>query len=234
MFGQMHEGIQSTMLGLKGMPRVAEEIVVSKNLEILGYAGGRLHLSKLSTAKSVDLVRSAKKKMKITCNIASYQPLLDDKCVAGFETSYKVNPPLREKADQDALIKGIRDGTIDVICSGHVPQDEESKKMEFDQAEFGMINLQTFAANLVALTRWVDYTTLIERVTANPRRLLNLEVPGIETDAVANLTLLDPGIEWILDDSTNRSRSKNSPWWGKKITGKAVAVFNNSRFWTDQ
>ena len=234
MFGQMHEGIQSTMLGLKGMPRVAEEIVVSKNLEILGYAGGRLHLSKLSTAKSVDLVRSAKKKMKITCNIASYQPLLDDKCVAGFETSYKVNPPLREKADQDALIKGIRDGTIDVICSGHVPQDEESKKMEFDQAEFGMINLQTFAANLVALTRWVDYATLIERVTANPRRLLNLEVPGIETDAVANLTLLDPGIEWILDDSTNRSRSKNSPWWGKKITGKAVAVFNNSRFWTDQ
>jgi dihydroorotase len=234
MFGQMHEGIQSTMLGLKGMPRVAEEIVVSKNLEILGYAGGRLHLSKLSTAKSVDLVRSAKKKMKITCNIASYQPLLDDKCVAGFETSYKVNPPLREKADQDALIKGIRDGTIDVICSGHVPQDEESKKMEFDQAEFGMINLQTFAANLVALMRWVDYTTLIERVTANPRRLLNLEVPGIETDAVANLTLLDPGIEWILDDSTNRSRSKNSPWWGKKITGKAVAVFNNSRFWTDQ
>ncbi|HEY4656015.1 MAG TPA: dihydroorotase [Cyclobacteriaceae bacterium] len=234
MFGQMHEGIQSTMLGLKGMPRVAEEIVVSKNLEILGYAGGRLHLSKLSTAKSVDLVRSAKKKMKITCNIASYQPLLDDKCVAGFETSYKVNPPLREKADQDALIKGIRDGTIDVICSGHVPQDEESKKMEFDQAEFGMINLQTFAANLVALMRWVDYTTLIEKVTANPRRLLNLEVPGIETDAVANLTLLDPGMEWILDDSTNRSRSKNSPWWGKKITGKAVAVFNNSRFWTDQ
>lgn len=231
MFGQMHEGVQSTMLGLKGMPRVAEEIVVSKNLELLGYAGGKLHLSRLSTAKSVDLIRSVKKKLKVTCDITSYQALLDDKSVAGFETSYKVNPPLREKVDQDALIKGLKDGTIDVICSGHLPQDEESKNTEFDQAEFGMINLQTFAANLVSLSRWVDLGTLVEKVTVNPRRLLNLELPVIEADAPANLTLVDPAAEWILDESTNRSKSRNSPWWGKKVTGRAIAAFNNNKSW---
>ena len=231
MFGQMHEGVQSTMLGLKGMPRVAEEIVVSKNLELLRYAGGRLHLSRLSTAKSVDLIRSVKNKMKVTCDITSYQPLLDDKSIAGFETNYKVNPPLREKADQDALIKGIRDGTIDVISSGHLPQDEESKNTEFDQAEFGMINLQSFAANLVSLTHWIDFSTLVEKVTVNPRKLLNLDVPVIEAEVQANLTLIDPHAEWTLDDSTNHSKSKNSPWWKKKLTGKAMAVFNNNRSW---
>lgn len=231
MFGQMHEGVQSTMLGLKGMPRVAEEIVVSKNLELLRYAGGRLHLSRLSTAKSVDLIRSAKNKLNITCDIASYQPLLDDKSVAGFETNYKVNPPLREKADQDALIKGIKDGTIDVIASGHLPQDEESKNTEFDQAEFGMINLQTFAANLVALTHWVDFSALVEKVTVNPRKLLKLDVPVIDTEASANLTLIDPRAEWTLDDSTCYSKSRNSPWWKKQLTGRAMAVFNNNRYW---
>lgn len=231
MFGQMHEGVQSTMLGLKGIPRVAEEIVVSKSLEMLGYAGGRLHLSRLSTAKSVELIRAVKKKLKVTCDIASYQPLLDDKSVATFETNYKVNPPLREKADQDALLKGIRDGTIDVIASGHLPQDEESKNTEFDQAEFGMINLQTFAANLVSLAQSIDFGTLVEKVTTNPRKLLNLEVPVIETGETANLTLMDPEAVWTLDESTNRSKSRNSPWWGKKITGKVIAVFNNNRSW---
>src|SRR5690606_36749741 len=140
-FGQMHEGVHSTMLALRGLPRTAEEVEVNRNLQILGYAGGRLHLARLSAARSVELVRAAKKKLNVTCDIASYQPLLDDRTVADFDTNYKVMPPLREKADQDALIKGLKDGTIDVICSGHLPQDEESKKTEFDQAAFGMINL---------------------------------------------------------------------------------------------
>src|SRR5690606_34344015 len=113
-FGQMHEGVQSTMLGLKGLPRIAEEVAVNRNLQILGYAGGGLHLARLSAARSVDLVRAAKKKLNVTCDIASYQPLLDDRTVADFDTNYKVMPPLREKADQDALIKGLKDGTIDV------------------------------------------------------------------------------------------------------------------------
>ena len=121
MFGQMHEGINSTKLGLKGMPRIAEDIAVGKNLELLGYAGGKLHFSKISSAKAIDMIRQAKKKLAVTCDITVYQPLLDDSLLMSFDTNYKVNPPLREKSDADALIKALKDGTIDVICSGHSP-----------------------------------------------------------------------------------------------------------------
>lgn len=233
-FGQMHEGPTSTLLGLKGMPRIAEEVVVSKNLELLGYAGGRLHFSRLSCAKSVELIRAARKRLQATCDIAAYQPLLDDSMVEGFDTNFKVNPPLRERTDQDALVKGLKDGTIDIICSGHAPHDVESKEVEFDHAAFGIINLQTFASNIVALSQWVDYSTLIEKFTIAPRTLLGLEVPVLDIDARANLTLFDPDRVWTLDDKTNASRSRNSPWWGTQLVGKAVGVFNNSKHWIDQ
>jgi dihydroorotase len=233
MFGQMHEGLQSTMLGLKGMPRIAEEVAISRNLKLLNYAGGRLHLAKLSTGKSIGLVRAAKSKMNLTCDIAAYQPLMDDSMLAGFDTNYKVNPPLREQSDNDALIKGLNDGTIDVICSGHVPQDEESKSIEFDLADTGIINLQTFASNLVSLSEWVNWDVLIEKVTSGPRSVLQLEQPVIDIDAKANLTLLDPNCTWMFDNETNLSRSKNSPWLGQTLTGKTVAVFNNSKHWFD-
>jgi dihydroorotase len=229
----MNEGIQSTMLGLKGMPRIAEEIVIARNLELLGYAGGRLHFAKLSAAKSIDLIRAAKKKLNVSCNIASYQPLLDDSMVSEFNTSYKVNPPLREKVDAEALIKGLKDGTIDVICSGHVPQDEESKNVEFDLADFGMISLQTFASNIVSLSKWVDYEMLIEKIAIAPRKLLKLEIPKIEVDEKANLTLLDPDRVWTLNENTNFSKSNNSPWWNKQLVGKVAAVFNNGKYWID-
>lgn len=229
MFGQMHEGLNSTKLGLKGMPRIAEDIAVGKNLELLGYAGGRLHFSRISSAKAVDVVRQAKKKLAVSCDIASYQPLLDDAFLMNFDTNYKVNPPLREKTDADALLKGLKDGTIDVLCSGHMPHEDESKSLEFDLADPGMINLQTFAGNLVTLSKSVEWDVLLEKVTANPRKLLQLEVPKIEVEAKANLTLFDPNHRWAFDEKSNFSKSKNSPWLGKEITGKAVAVFNNGR-----
>ncbi|MCA6381102.1 MAG: dihydroorotase [Cytophagales bacterium] len=234
LFGQMHEGETSTSLGLKGMPRIAEEIAVRKNLELLEYAGGRLHFSRISTARTVDLIRSAKKKgMKVSCDVVGYQPLLDDSCLEDFDTNYKLNPPLREKSDNDALLKGLKDGTIDVLSSGHLPQDDESKLLEFDQADFGITNLQTFAAQLVQLSKWVDVEELIAKVTTAPRLVLQLPVPIIEVDEKANLTLFDPNREWRLDEKTNFSKSKNSPWWGQELKGKAVAVFNNNKQWID-
>jgi dihydroorotase len=234
LFGQMHEGETSTSLGLKGMPRIAEEIAVRKNLELLEYAGGRLHFSRISTARTVDLIRSAKKKgMKVSCDVVGYQPLLDDSCLEDFDTNYKLNPPLREKSDNDALLKGLKDGTIDVLSSGHLPQDDESKLLEFDQADFGITNLQTFAAQLSQLGKWVDLEDLIEKVTTAPRLILQLPVPIIEVDEKANLTLFDPNREWRLDEKTNFSKSKNSPWWGQELKGKAVAVFNNNKQWID-
>ncbi|NOT74444.1 MAG: dihydroorotase [Cyclobacteriaceae bacterium] len=234
LFGQMHEGLNSTRLGLKGMPRIAEELPLSRNIELLQYAGGRVHFSRLSTAKSIDLVRSAKKKgLSVSCDITSYQPLMDDGMLEDFDTYYKVNPPLREKADKDALIKGLNDGTIDVLCSGHLPQDDESKDLEFDHADFGITNLQTFGSNLESLSESVAWADLIEKVTTAPRALLGIEVPVIDVDQKANLTLFDPACEWTLDAKTNFSKSKNSPWYGKKVKGKVIAVFNNSKNWLD-
>lgn len=229
MFGQMHEGVNSTKLGLKGLPRIAEDIAVGKNLELLGYAGGRLHFSRISSAKAIDMIRQAKKKLAVTCDIAVYQPLLDDSLLMDFDTNYKVNPPLREKVDADALLKALKDGTIDVLCSGHTPHEDESKSLEFDLADPGIINLQTFASNLVMLSKTMDWDVLLEKVTVNPRKLLQLEIPKIEPETRANLTLFDPNHLWTFDEKSNFSKSKNSPWLGKEITGKAMAVFNNGR-----
>lgn len=234
LFGQMHEGISSTRLGLKGMPRIAEEIVIGKNLELLQYAGGRLHIARVSTPRAIDLIRVAKRKHQVTCDATVYQALLDDSLLATFDTNYKVNPPLRERADNDSIIKGLRDGTIDVLCSGHMPQDEESKNLEFDRAEFGVITLQTFCAHLTSLSKSVDWDVLIEKVTTGPRKVLQMKAPQIEEDAVANLTLFDPSQKWTLNDESNLSRSKNSPWYGAELTGKAVAVFNNGKHWLDR
>ena len=230
MFGQMHEGVNSTMLGLKGMPRIAEEVAANKNIELLSYAGGRLHFAKVSTAKTIDLIKVAKKKgLNVSCDITGYQALLEDSLLMDFDTNYKVNPPLREKSDNEALIKALKDGTIDVLVTGHVPQDDESKFLEFDLADFGMINLQTFASQLTSLSKWIEMEDLLEKITSAPRRLLKLEIPKIEIDEKACLTLFDPNAEWMFDKDTNHSKSKNSPWLGKTIRGRAIAVFNNSK-----
>lgn len=234
MFGQMNEGHNSTLLGLKGMPKIAEDLAVNRDIELLNYAGGRLHFSRLSSPKSLDFIRMAKKKkLQLTCDIAAYQALLDDSLLEDFDTNYKVNPPLREKADLSALITGLKDGTIDVITSGHLPQDTESKVLEFDHADFGIINLQTFASQLSKLSESVDIHTLLQKVTTAPRSLLRLEVPAIEKDEVANLTLFDPSAKWVFREEQNYSKSKNSPWLGKELKGKAKAVFNNSKVWMD-
>lgn len=235
LFGQMHEGEVSTSLGLKGMPRIAEEVAARKNLELLGYAGGRLHFNRLSTAKTIEMVRAAKKKgLTISCDVAAYQPLMDDGLLVDFDTNFKLNPPLREKSDNEAIIKGLADGTIDLLVSGHLPQDDESKQVEFDHAEFGLINLQTFASQLASLAKSVDVAELIHKVTVAPRQILKLDIPVIEEESKANLTLFDPNAEWTFEAANNFSKSKNSPWLGKTLKGKAVAVFNNGKMKLDE
>jgi dihydroorotase len=167
--------------------------------------------------------------LQVSCDVAGYQPLLNDSTLVDFDTNYKVNPPLREKADQDALLKGLKDGTIDVLVSNHVPQDDESKFLEFDQAEFGLINLQTFASQLTALAEEIEMADLIEKVTDAPRRLLKLQPVVIDVDTRANLTLFAPNSEWTFTPDLNLSKSKNSPWLGMQLRGRAIAVFNNTK-----
>jgi dihydroorotase len=232
LFGQMNEGPVSAMLGLKGRPELSEEIAVSRNIKLLGYSESRLHLFHVSSPRAIELVRSALKKgIKISCDITAYQALLDDRAVSDFDTNFKVFPPLRDAAANDKLIKGLKDGTISVITSGHLPQDDESKVVEFDHAEPGMINLQTFASQLVSLAQEIPWEDLLEKVTVNPRALLNIDLPVIEVGARANLTLLDPEHEWTFTEQVNLSKSKNSPWLNHKLKGCVAAVFNNSKHW---
>jgi dihydroorotase len=234
LFGQMNESPVSASLGLKGMPKLSEEVAASRNIKLLVYSESRLHLARVSAPRVLDLIRTAKKKgANLTCDITAYQATVSDTVLTDFDTNYKVNPPLREKADNDNLIKGLQDGLIDIICSGHLPQDEESKVVEFDHADFGIINLQTVASQLTTLSKEVPWEDLMEKISINPATLMQAELPVIEPDAKANLTLLDPGFEWTFDEKNNFSKSKNSPWLGQKLKGKVRAVFNNNKHWID-
>lgn len=229
-FGVMHEGPESTILGMKGIPNLAEDIIVQRDLQLLTYAGGKIHFSNISSAKSVDLIAKAKKKgLQVSCDIASYQTLFLDTDLSSFDTNLKVKPPFRSVKDNKALIKGLTDGVIEVITSSHRPEDEESKKLEFDLAEFGITSLQTVAHNLVKLSESIDWEILINAVTRGPRKLLGLDNPMIEEGAPANLTLLDPGKEWKYDSKTNASKAENTPFWGLTLHGQVMATFNNGK-----
>ncbi|CAN5478145.1 dihydroorotase [soil metagenome] len=234
-YGNMNEGISSTMLGLKGMPRLAEEIMIMRDLKILEYAGGKIHFSNISSAGSVNLIKAAKDKgLDVTCDVAAHQLVFDDNILSSFDTNYKVNPPFREKVDIIALIEGLKDDTIDVIVSSHLPQDEENKKLEFDLAEFGIIGLQTVLPILTQLVDKIVISKLLPKITTNPRKILNLPQPEIKPGQQANLTIFDSHREWILNDNTNRSKSKNSPFFNQKLTGKVLSVFNNNKYWMDE
>lgn len=234
-FGVMHEGVQSTLLGMKGMSSLSETLAVEQHIRLLQYAGEyaydhppRLHLSNISAAESVALIREAKQQdLAITCDVAAHQLLMTDELLADFDTNYKVNPPLRTEADRLALLEGLKDGTIDVIVSSHQPQDIESKRCEFDLAEFGMLGLPTFLPMLTqVVSESLPWWSLIDRCTHLPRRLLKLPLPKIAEGEIANLTVFDPTAHWEFNESTSPSKSSNHPWWGKTLTGQVRAVFN--------
>jgi dihydroorotase len=230
LFGVMNEGKESTILGMKGMPRLAEEIAVSRDLRLLEYAGGRLHIANISTPGAIELIRKAKKMgLNVTCDVAAHQLVLDDSMLSDFDSNYKVNPPLRENGDIRALIKGVHDGTIDAIVSSHQPQDEESKNLEFDLAEFGIIGFQTVLPYLVNISDSIEWKVLVEKLTDNPRSILKMDPPTIQVDEIADLTVFDVAEDWTFDHSSNKSRSKNSPLFGKQLKGRVKAVFKNKK-----
>ena len=224
--GQINEGETNTSIGLKGIPPLAEELMVSRNLFLSEYTDCRLHFQSISTAKSVSLIREAKRKgLKVTASINIYNLALDDSSLISFDTNCKVTPPLRTKADVNALKKGLADGTIDAIVSDHCPEDEENKKVEFEYAAFGMIGQEScFAlANSNIVLKIID---LVKKLAIRPRQILGLEVPKIKLKEKANLTFFLPSKEWKMEASHIRSKSKNTPFIGKKMKGKIVGVFN--------
>ncbi|MBS1623040.1 MAG: dihydroorotase [Bacteroidetes bacterium] len=229
--GMMNEGVVSTRLGLPGAPALAEEIAVNRDIYLLDYTESRLHLLDISVAGSVALIKAAKKKnQSLTASVNAYNLFLDETAVGQYDTNCKVNPHLRSKADINALIKGVTEGTIDTITSQHNPQDEECKKLEFDKADYGMIGLETsYAVANTALQGKADATKMVELMSLNARRILGLPVSGFAEGAEADLTIFDPEKKWTFTEKDIRSQSKNTPFVGTALTGKVVGVIHKDK-----
>ena len=230
--GYMHEGKISTQLGIKGIPSLAEEIMVDRDISICEYTNSRFHLSYLSTKKSAEKVKKAKSKgLNITADVALHNLFLTDEAVNNFDTRYKVIPPLRTNKDNNALIKALKDGTIDIITTDHSPQDEENKKIEFDNAANGIIGLESaFGLLCKHLTPHIELSQLIEKNAINPRKTLGLDQATISEGNIANITFFNPDLEWEFKKTDIKSKSNNTPFLGKLLKGKALAIFNNNQF----
>lgn len=227
--GKMNEGVMSTYLGMKGNPSLAEELMVSRDLYLAEYNDARIHFSTISTARSVDLIRKAKKAgIKVTCDVAAHQLVLTEDDLKGFDSNYKLSPPLRTKADQKELIKGLKDGTIDAIVSQHTPHEIEFKNVEFEIAAFGIIALQTVLP--LVLKAGLSPELILEKLSVGPRNVLGLTLPELQTGNSANFILVDPSEEWMFDEKVNKSKSSNSPFLGQKLRGRVNLVCNNDRY----
>ena len=229
--GAMNEGLVSTSLGMPAMPRVAEDLMVARDLALLEYVGGQYHVAHVSTACSVELIRKAKSNgLQVTCEVTPHHFTLTEEAVKGFDTNAKMNPPLRTRTDVDALKAGLRDGTIDAIASDHAPHSFDEKQVEFIAAPFGIVGLETavgLAVTELVETQILDWKELAQKFSVNPRRILNLPVLRIQPEEKANLTLIDPQLEWTVDVNSFKSKSKNSPFHGRKLRGKPIGIINN-------
>lgn len=230
--GQMHEGKISTSLGMKGIPRLSEELMVQRDIYLAEYTDSKLHLTNISSASSVALVRVAKEKgVKVSSSTSILHLIFSDEALADFNTQFKIIPPLREKQDIAALRKGLKNGSIDIITSNHIPIETEGKNLEFLNADFGALGLQTtFSLYNTHLTKVLKIDAFIEKVAIRPRQLLNIDLPEIEEGAIANLTIFDPRPTWTFSKKDILSKSKNSPMIGMELKGKVVGVVNNGKY----
>jgi len=224
--GVANEGIVSTRLGLKGIPNLAEELMVARNLFLLEYTGGKLHIPTISTAKSVALIKEAKAKgLKVTCSVAVHHLVLTDEKLDGFDTRYKVAPPLRTEADRQALIAGVLDNTIDCITSDHNPMDIEHKKMEFDLAKNGTIGLESaFGALLTVL----PLEKTIEKLTFG-KAILSIKNQSVEVKNKADFSLFQIDTDWTFTKQDILSKSKNSAFLGQAMKGRALGIYNQGK-----
>ncbi len=229
--GKISEGKMSTHLGIKGIPALAEELMVARDIALCEYNSYSIHLSNISTAKSVEMVREAKEKgIKVSCGVAVHNLVADETALNDFDSNYKVKPPLRTLEDVEALWAGLLDNTIDVICSDHSPQDIESKEREFDHAAFGMIGLETCFGLIQLANQRMELHHLLDKISRAPRNIVALEVPAIEEGSAANLTLFAPNTSWKFSANNIQSKSKNTPFIGKELKGKVYGIINKNQF----
>jgi dihydroorotase len=231
--GVMHEGVVSMALGLRGMPAAAEEIMVNRDIALADATGGRLHILHTSTAGSVDLVRRARKRgVQVTAEACPHHFTLTEECLRTFDSNFKMAPPLRTQDDVDAIIDGLRDGTIEVIATDHAPHAPEKKMRELDQAPNGVIGLETLLPIcVVALIEpgHLTWLQLIEKLTINPARVLGIPRGTLRPGADADVTVINPTAEWVIDPAQFRSKSRNCPFAGWKVRGRAELVLVSGR-----
>lgn len=225
---QVNESANSVLLGMKGIPALAEEMQISRDIFLAGYHDAPIHITQISTAGSVALIKKAKKEgVKITCDVAAHQLVFTEELLNGFDSNYKVKPPLRGKADVKALLAGIKDGAIDAVCSQHRPHEIEFKDVEFEIAAFGIVALQTVLPLL--LKAGLTHAQIAEKLSVGPRKVLNLQEVIVEEGAEANFTVYHPAEVWAYTRENNFSKSYNTPLLNQKLTGKVKLVYNNKQ-----
>jgi dihydroorotase len=225
--GVVNEGYWSTLLGLPGWPAAGEEVIVARNILLAELCDHHVHCQHISAAGSVRLLREARRRgVKISGEVCPHHIALTDEAIQNFDTNYKMNPPLRSKGDVAAILDGIADGTLSILCSDHAPHAGFEKEVEFDQAPFGIVGLETelglFIDLLVHKHRKIDIKRLIEMYTIEPAKLLNLDAGTLSVGAPADVTLIDPDLEWTVRIDQFQSASRNSPFDGRKLKGRAV------------
>ena len=230
-FGQINESEISTSMGLTPSPELAENLIVMRDVAILKYTNSRLHISTISTTQSINTIKKAKKeKLNISTDIAAHQIMLTDALCSGYDSNFKVMPPLRNEQTRKTLIKGILDGTIDAISSDHTPIDIDNKKCEFEKAEFGMIGLETvFPIINTVLKDQLELCKIIDLISSNPRKILGLKTPKIAENEYANLTLFNPTETWTYKKSDIASLSKNTPFINYNFIGKPIGIINKGK-----
>jgi dihydroorotase len=226
--GVMHEGFESMRLGLRGMPAAAEEVMVHRDIALAELTEGRLHVLHVSTAGGVDLIRRARRRgIRVSGEVSPAHLTLTDQCLRSFDSNFKMNPPLRTKEDVQALIEGLKDGTLDVIASNHAPHAPEKKSRELDQAPSGIIGLETLLPICVRSLiepGHLSWPQLIEKLTVCPARVLGIDRGTLRPGAEADITIIDPTAEWTIEAAHFRSKSHNSPFIGWKVRGRAHTV----------
>jgi len=230
--GMMNEGRVSTTLGLKGIPEIAEEVMIQRDLSLAEYNETGIHFIAISSIAGIESIRSANKKgIPVSAQIAAHQLYFEEEELNGFDTNLKILPPLRTEKTKAALIAALSDNTISCLVSDHCPEDVESKKLEFDHAEFGMSTIEhVFSAANYATKGKLKIEQLIDKLTHNPRKVLGMTEQKIEEGQTADLTFFDAETEWIFDTSNTLSLGRNNPYQGKKVRGKAIAVLAKGKF----
>ncbi len=225
---RVHEGEVSTLLGMKGIPALAEELMIARDLYLAEYTNAKIHFSTLSSAGSVELIRQAKKKgLRVTCDVAAHHLALTDQSLMNFDSLYKVKPPLRTRADADALIAGLKDGAIDAVVSQHTPHEVEYKDVEFEIAAYGLLGLQTTFSLMVQAELLPE--VIVQKLAIAPREILQLPIPAITEGAIANITLFDSLGQWQYTKQNNQSKSYNSPFLGHNLTGRILLTCNHNQ-----